>query len=555
MSTIGTEQVRRETPGSMLGGPPPKRSLDDLITGYFSGSGFRGLGYWREDTRHAARASANLLDRLLELAPPGDGVILEIGCGTGAGARHLSRNLAATRIIGASSSPRDVAACRAAMPECSFLRMDPGRLPVSDGAVDTVICVEASLQMGAPSAFLREAHRALSPGGHLLLSDVLSRADGADEYERLCRDAGFEDARLVDATRDVWEASFWHAVRFAHAEFLAGEIDQACLFAFLERFHRLAEILDRYILLAATKSQEQHRPVPARAPVAPSVDDPQDRFTGGVLPPRSRRRSKPGSPIDEPARRLARGYDSVMYWPPLLEYYRHSDFVNFGYWDETTRDAREASEKLVEQLLAFLPEKRGRILDVACGKGATTRHLQRHYPASAITGINISERQLASCRENAPGSTFMLMDATDLKFADESFDDMICVEAAFHFKTRERFFEEARRVLKPGGRLVLCDILLTREAEARRPGRHSENHLVDLDAYADLARRKGFDQIEVVDATKACFDGAFWHLVHYGHEKLLARDMTTRSLRHFCSHILEFVPDFQYYVLASLKRT
>ena len=56
-------------------------------------------------------------------------------------------------------------------------------------------------------------------------------------------------------------------------------------------------------------------------------------------------------------------------------YYDGSGFFNFGYWTLETKSQREASENLVNLLLALIPEKRGTILDVACGLGATTRML------------------------------------------------------------------------------------------------------------------------------------------------------------------------------------
>jgi cyclopropane fatty-acyl-phospholipid synthase-like methyltransferase len=98
----------------------------------------------------------------------------------------------------------------------------------------------------------------------------------------------------------------------------------------------------------------------------------------------------------------------------LAEFSRGSDFLNFGYWREDTRDPREASENLMEILLEFLPEKTGPILDVACGLGATTRYLLKYYRPSDVIAINILEQQLVKSRTNAPGCTFILMDAARL---------------------------------------------------------------------------------------------------------------------------------------------
>jgi len=244
------------------------------------------------------------------------------------------------------------------------------------------------------------------------------------------------------------------------------------------------------------------------------------------------------------------GYDSLMYWGPLEEYYCGSDFVNYGYWQEGTPDARAASENLMEQLLAWLPEKEGTILDVACGKGASTRYLLGYYPATAVTGINVSEKQLETCRRLAPGCRFMLMDAVALDFPDNFFDNIICVEAAFHFNTREQFFREALRVLKPGGRLVLSDILLTQEAEERRRFRAVDNFLSGPTAYEALMKRTGFQGIKVVDATVPCFHGAYWNLVRFSHEKLLRHEMTVESMKNFLKRVIAFVPEICYYLLA-----
>jgi len=184
--------------------------------------------------------------------------------------------------------------------------------------------------------------------------------------------------------------------------------------------------------------------------------------------------------------------------PILAAFFEHSDYCNYGYSIDDTMGQREACDNLVDKLLAAMPEKKGNILDVACGLGATTRRLLKHYSPENVVGINISDWQLEKARENAPGCAFFNMDATQLEFADASFDNVICVEAAFHFNTREQFFREALRVLKPGGRLVLSDILGWQSRENRA------NLLSGPAAYERLLSSAGFESPEVLDATQEC---------------------------------------------------
>ena len=97
------------------------------------------------------------------------------------------------------------------------------------------------------------------------------------------------------------------------------------------------------------------------------------------------------------------------------------------------------------------------------------------------------------------------MDAVDLRFPPRSFDTVICVEAVFHFATREKFLRAASRVLKPGGSLVLSDIIGTRALE-HSPGRHPANYVEDRIAYRHLYRHAGFGSVRIVDATGPCWD-------------------------------------------------
>jgi SAM-dependent methyltransferase len=208
----------------------------------------------------------------------------------------------------------------------------------------------------------------------------------------------------------------------------------------------------------------------------------------------------------------------------------------------------------MEELLSFVPDRQGPILDVACGEGETTRYLTRYWDPGDVVGINISPRQIEVCRQLAPGCEFAVMNATDTDFEDESFETIICVEAAFHFDTRADFVSEAHRLLVPGGRLVLSDILFSRHTarafpRAMPPG----NHVRSIGEYRSLYSDRGFD-VSVIDATEECWLGFSRAAYRFLTRKVLTRSLHPAVYRSLLLHMSQRRATTRKYLLVGARK-
>jgi arsenite methyltransferase len=101
-----------------------------------------------------------------------------------------------------------------------------------------------------------------------------------------------------------------------------------------------------------------------------------------------------------------------------------------------------------------------RALEVGCGNGATTKLIMRHVGLAQLVGIDPSSVFIDMAREAFAGDSrvsFSLGDAVATGQADASFDLVIAHTVYSHLTDPQAALTEARRVLRPGGLLVIFD--------------------------------------------------------------------------------------------------
>ena len=117
---------------------------------------------------------------------------------------------------------------------------------------------------------------------------------------------------------------------------------------------------------------------------------------------------------------------------------------------------QEVRAKNVLEMLAVKPGEV--VLDIGCGNARDIAMITKS--GGRVFGVDISEGMVAAARQEVEnmrisGVKLQVGDATSLAFPDASFDKVLCSEVIEHIPDAPLALREMRRVLKPGGQLVL----------------------------------------------------------------------------------------------------
>ena len=206
--------------------------------------------------------------------------------------------------------------------------------------------------------------------------------------------------------------------------------------------------------------------------------------------------------------------------------------AHLGHWDAVSGDCSEVSssqamsveefqaaqQRLDEQMIRLGQlEDHQSVLDVGCGLGGLIEQINAGWSDMSLTGLNVDPEQLEICHRIRPqhGNSMRWQegDACELPFDDASFDRVFCIEAMFHFSSRQQFLSEVCRVLKPGGRIVTSDIVLLESSTVLPLPRFAVAALLNdgygpwPDPWCDhgstwsLCETLGFAELTLIDAT------------------------------------------------------
>ena len=103
-----------------------------------------------------------------------------------------------------------------------------------------------------------------------------------------------------------------------------------------------------------------------------------------------------------------------------------------------------------------LSRNKSSVLDIGCGSGILAFDLAKYYEKVVAVDISPEMLEIAKLKRSAPNIQYLFMDAENL-ILDEKFDLITSANTFHHFRNLPNTLQTIKKLLKPGGKVVLLD--------------------------------------------------------------------------------------------------
>jgi fatty-acid O-methyltransferase len=147
----------------------------------------------------------------------------------------------------------------------------------------------------------------------------------------------------------------------------------------------------------------------------------------------------------------------------ILNLESSNNFMNHGYSPpceglQGYHKIFEHQSSLYINLIKDFDTKNKSLLDIGCGRGGGVDLFNQNLSFSRVVGLDLNPQNIEYCTNNIKGVEFFNNDAENLPFKDNTFDFITNVESAHCYQNIDSFFNEVKRVLKPGGFFLYTDV-------------------------------------------------------------------------------------------------
>lgn len=139
-----------------------------------------------------------------------------------------------------------------------------------------------------------------------------------------------------------------------------------------------------------------------------------------------------------------------------------------GYENHMLNNVEGCKEGYVK-MAELLPRTTVNLLDLGCGTGLELDEIFKTHPNIKVTGIDLTKAMLDVLKEKHPDKDLTLIHGSyfDYDFGRERFEAVISFQSLHHYSHEQKIklYSRVYSALKPGGRCIECDYMVTEQKE------------------------------------------------------------------------------------------